>query len=814
MNGILKQKYLIIAVTAFLTYSNMLSNGYVWDDQITITENKLTKEGLSGLKEIWTSKRFIEDREIYRPVPQTLFAIEWHFFPNNPYVAHLVSLLLFVAICLVLLKIFLIFFPESNPVLGLIAVLFFAVAPVHVEAVSNIKSTDELLSALFVLLAILVSSKKGARNIFFSIILFALSLLSKISSLSVLPLLVWIWYKNKQELANLIKPILKYYIDIWQLSILVASLYMMNTKPLELVGIILICFLSFTVKPKHSSIKNNLLILGIIIGSWLSNVPDFFAWTLYISFLIRALPVNLKEDTKRGILFLLTPIVMVVLKPAAIGVLIPTYLVIWPFFIIKNKALLRKLIVANIFLMSTLMLFMHSKMRQVDAFYIIYALLLMLYFAVVKRISKKSLIKSYIFLALIGVITFIYLNPSHFSKAEGVTQEHVTKEQNLKNVIYPYHNILQEINNPVDKAATILKVQTIYFGKLIFPKHLIHQYGVWQIKPGSFKSIFPYIAVLIYFSLIVALVLTYKRKKWILFFPIIWFLLSMFVYTNIFYLMPDTLAERFMFLPSLAFYFIVVFLVYEGLKRIKKEQAITIIFLPLFFYFIYKTTIRNKDWKSNYTLAANTLPFAESNASINAQYAVELNNKIKLNEIKNIDSAEYLVVSHYKKAIEIYPDFYGPNSDLASFYILKGDPNKAYPYLLKARDLRSEEWTHSYFLGLIHYERKEYNKAIKDFSNVRIQTKKKRVSGFKQERIESYEYEARCLYNLGKMQEAIKLIKESIDIFDAKTSYILLGNLYRLNGQKKESLDTFKTLQQKHPNDKELTNTIKYIEQS
>lgn len=282
--------------------------------------------------------------------------------------------------------------------------------------------------------------------------------------------------------------------------------------------------------------------------------------------------------------------------------------------------------------------------------------------------------------------------------------------------------------------------------------------------------------------------------------------------------MPDTLAERFLFLPSIGFSIAFVSGLYFLIQKFQKEEkksllTLGLILLPLFSYYAYKTIDRNKDWKNNYTLAANTLPYAQNNAAINAQYALELNNLIKAGQIQNVDSAESLVLKHYQKAIDIFPDFYGPQADLANFYILKSKPALAFPYLLEATRLKPEEWIHHYFLGLIYYERNEYANGVEQFTAViKDSVLQQKPSQFP-ELLEAYEFKARCLHNLGKDAEAYETLDAGIAVFNQRSTYVLLANLYRITGKKSLAIETFERLLLIAPEDQELINTIQYLKE-
>src|ERR1035438_8193129 len=88
---------LIVALFAFLLYSQTISYGFVYDDHTVLNENKVVMQGFKGIPTILKTDRLYgfkpEYRTTeYRPVPLVLFAIEWNFFPANPHFFHLINI--------------------------------------------------------------------------------------------------------------------------------------------------------------------------------------------------------------------------------------------------------------------------------------------------------------------------------------------------------------------------------------------------------------------------------------------------------------------------------------------------------------------------------------------------------------------------------------------------------------------------------------------------------------------------------------------------------------------------------------------------
>ncbi len=210
---------LIIALVTIVVNFNTLFLNYALDDSLVITGNSLTKKGISAIPEIFSSDIFqgyfgeggIETGGRYRPLSQAVFAIQYEFFGQNPFIGHLTNVILYTLTCVALFYFLVFLFPPGPgkkyySSLPFIATLIYAVHPLHAEAVANIKSLDEILAMFFSLLTILfmiISIDKNKKiNLIWGSLTFFLALLAKenaITFLAVIPLAI---YYKTQSLKN------------------------------------------------------------------------------------------------------------------------------------------------------------------------------------------------------------------------------------------------------------------------------------------------------------------------------------------------------------------------------------------------------------------------------------------------------------------------------------------------------------------------------------------------------------------------------------------------------------------------------------
>ena len=164
------------------------------DDDVLLTNNRLVHAS-DGLYRMW----FTTEPTDYWPLTSSTFWLEWRLFGPNPTGYHVVNLLLHIAACLLLWRIF----DRLAIPGGFWAALLFAVHPVNVESVAWIAQRKNVLAMLFYLLSVLwylcadEQTQSWNRWYWLSLTAFLLAMLSK-GSVAILPLvlLLLIWWKR------------------------------------------------------------------------------------------------------------------------------------------------------------------------------------------------------------------------------------------------------------------------------------------------------------------------------------------------------------------------------------------------------------------------------------------------------------------------------------------------------------------------------------------------------------------------------------------------------------------------------------------
>ncbi len=196
-----------IAAFSFLLYINTIGHDYVLDDFSVIKENFITKRGFEGIPDLWKYHSrhgyWNSPGELYRPIPMTMFAIEWQLAPDKPSFSHFVNILFYALSGALLFVTLARWLRGYSLLLPLLATLFFVAHPVHVEVVANIKSRDEIMMFGFATLALwflhkyLTESKLWAMGA--SLASYTLALFCKenaVTFVAIVPLMMYFFTKN------------------------------------------------------------------------------------------------------------------------------------------------------------------------------------------------------------------------------------------------------------------------------------------------------------------------------------------------------------------------------------------------------------------------------------------------------------------------------------------------------------------------------------------------------------------------------------------------------------------------------------------
>lgn len=192
----------VILLLSFASLYPILENGFInRDDPGYIAGNGLIRElSFEGTFRIFAASQYMGN---YHPLTLLLFAVEYYFFHNVPAGYHAISLLLHLISTALVFFVFL-RLSEKVFVAGIVAALF-GIHPMHVESVAWASQQKDLLYTVFYLGALLSYiryARMGAKAMRFysiTVLLFALSLLSKAMAVPLVAVLFLVDYFLRRD---------------------------------------------------------------------------------------------------------------------------------------------------------------------------------------------------------------------------------------------------------------------------------------------------------------------------------------------------------------------------------------------------------------------------------------------------------------------------------------------------------------------------------------------------------------------------------------------------------------------------------------
>lgn len=229
-----KIQALVLILLGLILYSNSFYNEYALDDGIVIQKNEYVQQGVRGIPKILSTdaydsfyKQMNAKQQLsggrYRPLSVVTFALEQQLFgtklsgritDNNDtpqtqadetlvFIRHILNVLFYILSVVILFYFLRNFIFKEIPAIAFITSLIFLIHPIHTEVVANIKSRDEILSFLFIILTLttvlLYQQSKQKKYILYGLLSYFLALLSKeyaITLLVLIPMMLYIVRNN------------------------------------------------------------------------------------------------------------------------------------------------------------------------------------------------------------------------------------------------------------------------------------------------------------------------------------------------------------------------------------------------------------------------------------------------------------------------------------------------------------------------------------------------------------------------------------------------------------------------------------------
>jgi len=226
------------------------------------------------------------------------------------------------------------------------------------------------------------------------------------------------------------------------------------------------------------------------------------------------------------------------------------------------------------------------------------------------------------------------------------------------------NNTLAAAPDLAHRYATAVQIIGRYLLLLIAPVTLSADYSYAQIPVVNWSDWKALVSLLVILSLLVFSIVSFKKRN-PLSFCILYFFITMIMVSNIFIQIGATLAERFLFTPSLSVCIAIPILLVSISKQdirnvtLSRSRVFSGVIGVILLLFSVKTISRNNEWKNNFTLFKAGLKSAPHSASAHSSYASELRRQAEQDPM-SMEQRQKLLdesVTEYRKALNIYPKF-------------------------------------------------------------------------------------------------------------------------------------------------------------
>lgn len=305
-------------------------------------------------------------------------------------------------------------------------------------------------------------------------------------------------------------------------------------------------------------------------------------------------------------------------------------------------------------------------------------------------------------------------------------------------------------------TATSFYVMGRYLLLHFIPYPLVYYYGSYYVPDVTWSNPLAIASLVIHLALGVWALIE-LRKKSVLGFGLLFYLINIGAYSNLLQRAPGIMAERYTYAASLGFAIVIIVLIARWMKlnvadfRWRSEDfkrfRFAIVAIALLFSIL--TVWRTEDWESKETLYGGDMENLTESVKANMLYgaliskkALELNFQsrvndgrggVRLDKVKQ-DSAMLRfreARGYYQKAAELAPYYHTAWSNLGTGYFFTGETRIALSYFLKGVSIKDDYAEGWYNVGMAYDKLEMSDSAIYSFKRC-IKTDSAYISGYDQ----------------------------------------------------------------------------------
>ncbi len=201
-------------------------------------------------------------------------------------------------------------------------------------------------------------------------------------------------------------------------------------------------------------------------------------------------------------------------------------------------------------------------------------------------------------------------------------------------------------------------------------------------------------------------------------FGILFFLITIFLFSNLVLVIGTSMGDRLMYFPSLGFCIClaVVAIKLLGIDSLRLSLRLAPLIIIVLLFSI-KTWSRNPDWKDNHTLYAHDVHIVPNSVKAHYYLGLELV-KVVADAEKDLEKKKKIYeegISELEKAVKILPAFASAYTQMGVAWYRMRNFEKAIENYNKAAELRPSDAITLNNIGTVYFEWKKYPEAKEKF---------------------------------------------------------------------------------------------------
>lgn len=414
---------------------------------------------------------------------------------------------------------------------------------------------------------------------------------------------------------------------------------------------------------------------------------------------------------------------------------------------------------------------------------ILFLPIIFIVFVQFRKKSPKELIRPALMLGAVSIVWFSW-------------HSYVISHAATEKITYTYHdNSLVAAPDIVSRVSTAMLMQGKYLLKSFTSFPLSYDYSYNENPYTGLSDPFVLLSILVCASLFIFAILKFKKDP-ILSFGILFYFITFALTSNIFILIGATMADRFLFVPSIGFAIAVTWMVLKFTKGESQKYfhvKAMYILIPLSLLYGIRSFSRSGDWENQNKLFLADLESASGSSRVHSNAAVVLKGDAMKESNENLRNQQLEeAFKEFKAAAEIDSLDYGSFAGAGETKFLSGDFAASIYWRTKALQIEPGYVLLYRDLGNSLMKSNKYDSAIVVY----------------QQAIKANSSDSLTLIHVGDCYLAQHDTLGAIDAFKqnnvAYPTYIegwnKLANIYGMHRQLKESTEAFLEVVKLDPN--------------